>query len=160
RFRLRQDRGTQFRPAQAPARAGSARRPGGGRLVAQIHAGDGDGPAGFRAPGGEPGRRFARGPAWSDNTSRARCPRDARCAGGDAGTGEGMSRKYFGTDGVRGTVGQSPITPDFVLRLGYAAGCTMVARRAGLKDEQRADRRAARPSVLIGKDTRISGYMV
>jgi len=71
-----------------------------------------------------------------------------------------MSRKYFGTDGVRGTVGQSPMTPDFVMRLGYAAGCAMVARRAGLRDEQRADRRAERPSVLIGKDTRISGYMV
>src|SRR5260221_13349478 len=71
-----------------------------------------------------------------------------------------MSRKYFGTDGVRGTVGQSPMTPDFVLRLGYAAGRVMVARRAGMRAEQRADRRAERPSVLIGKDTRISGYMV
>ena len=71
-----------------------------------------------------------------------------------------MSRKYFGTDGIRGTVGQAPMTPDFVLRLGYAAGCVMVARRAGLRAEQRADRRAERPSVLIGKDTRISGYMV
>ena len=71
-----------------------------------------------------------------------------------------MTRKYFGTDGVRGTVGQSPMTPDFVLRLGYAAGCVMAARRAGLRAEQRADRRAERPSVLIGKDTRISGYMV
>ena len=71
-----------------------------------------------------------------------------------------MSRKYFGTDGVRGMVGQSPMTPDFVLRLGYAAGCAMVARRAGLRTEQRADGHAERPSVLIGKDTRISGYMV
>jgi phosphoglucosamine mutase len=71
-----------------------------------------------------------------------------------------MSRKYFGTDGVRGTVGESPMTPDFVLRLGYAAGRAMVARRSGLRAEQRADGRAARPSVLIGKDTRISGYMV
>src|SRR5579862_8282948 len=71
-----------------------------------------------------------------------------------------MSRKYFGTDGVRGTVGQQPMTPEFVLRLGYAAGRVMVARRAGLRAEQRADRRAERPSVLIGKDTRISGYMV
>ena len=71
-----------------------------------------------------------------------------------------MSRKYFGTDGVRGTVGQSPMTPDVILRLGYAAGRAMVARRDSLKAEQRADRAAERPSVLIGKDTRISGYMV
>jgi phosphoglucosamine mutase len=63
-----------------------------------------------------------------------------------------MSRKYFGTDGVRGTVGQDPMTPEFVLRLGYAAGRVLAA--------QRGDRRAERPSVLIGKDTRISGYMV
>jgi phosphoglucosamine mutase len=58
-----------------------------------------------------------------------------------------MSRKYFGTDGMRGTVGQSPITPDFMLRLGHAVG--RVLRRT-----------SARPSVLIGKDTRISGYMI
>jgi phosphoglucosamine mutase len=71
-----------------------------------------------------------------------------------------MSRKYFGTDGVRGTIGQSPMTPDVIMRLGYAAGRAMVARREGLAAEQRADRAAERPSVLIGKDTRISGYMV
>jgi phosphoglucosamine mutase len=59
-----------------------------------------------------------------------------------------MSRKYFGTDGVRGTVGQSPMTPDFVLRLGYAAGKVLAAAAGGY------------PSVLIGKDTRISGYMI
>ncbi|MDE2565282.1 MAG: phosphoglucosamine mutase [Burkholderiales bacterium] len=58
-----------------------------------------------------------------------------------------MSRNYFGTDGIRGTVGQDPITPDFMLRLGHAVG--QVLRRA-----------AARPAVLIGKDTRISGYML
>ncbi|OGA55532.1 MAG: phosphoglucosamine mutase [Betaproteobacteria bacterium RIFCSPLOWO2_12_FULL_65_14] len=58
-----------------------------------------------------------------------------------------MTRRYFGTDGVRGTVGSSPMTPDFVLRLGYAAG--KVLSGAG-RD----------PSVLIGKDTRISGYMI
>jgi phosphoglucosamine mutase len=58
-----------------------------------------------------------------------------------------MTRKYFGTDGIRGTVGQSPITPDFVLRLGHAVG--RVLRRT-----------EARPTVLIGKDTRISGYML
>lgn len=58
-----------------------------------------------------------------------------------------MSRKYFGTDGIRGTVGRDPITPDFVLRLGHAVG--RVLRR----QEQH-------PTVLIGKDTRISGYML
>ncbi len=58
-----------------------------------------------------------------------------------------MSRKYFGTDGIRGTVGQAPITPDFVLRLAHAVG------RVLKKTE-------SRPTVLIGKDTRISGYML
>jgi phosphoglucosamine mutase len=58
-----------------------------------------------------------------------------------------MSRIYFGTDGIRGTVGQAPITPDFVLRLAHAVG------RVLKKSE-------SRPTVLIGKDTRISGYML
>jgi phosphoglucosamine mutase len=58
-----------------------------------------------------------------------------------------MNRKYFGTDGVRGTVGSSPMTPDFVLRLGYAAGKVLSGA-------------VAHPAVLIGKDTRISGYML
>ena len=58
-----------------------------------------------------------------------------------------MSRSYFGTDGIRGTVGKGPITPDFMLRLGHAVG--QVLRRA-----------TPRPAVLIGKDTRISGYML
>ena len=58
-----------------------------------------------------------------------------------------MTRTYFGTDGIRGTVGQAPITPDFVLRLGHAVG--RVLRRS-----------EERPTVLIGKDTRISGYML
>jgi phosphoglucosamine mutase len=58
-----------------------------------------------------------------------------------------MSRKYFGTDGIRGTVGQAPITPDFMLRLGHAVG--RVLRKGN-----------SRPTVLIGKDTRISGYMI
>lgn len=61
-----------------------------------------------------------------------------------------MARKYFGTDGVRGRVGISPITPDFVMRLGYAAG--KVLTRSGTA--------AIQPTVLIGKDTRISGYML
>ena len=61
-----------------------------------------------------------------------------------------MARKYFGTDGVRGLVGEAPITPDFVMRLGYAAGKVLATKRSG----------GARPTVLIGKDTRISGYML
>jgi len=61
-------------------------------------------------------------------------------------------RKYFGTDGIRGKVGQSPITPEFVLKLAYAAGKTLV--------HQANTRSKKRPAVLIGKDTRISGYML
>ena len=57
-----------------------------------------------------------------------------------------MTRKHFGTDGVRGKVGQHPITPDFVMKLGWAAG--KVLSQTGTK------------TVLIGKDTRISGYML
>ncbi|WP_373741511.1 phosphoglucosamine mutase [Neisseria sp.] len=60
-----------------------------------------------------------------------------------------MAKKYFGTDGVRGEVGQFPITPDFALKLGYAAGCVLVQHDSEHK-----------PTVLIGKDTRISGYML
>lgn len=67
-----------------------------------------------------------------------------------------MSRKYFGTDGVRGEVGQAPITPDFIMRLGYAAGTTLVAREHLRGHVSEGDR----PAVLIGKDTRISGYML
>jgi len=63
-----------------------------------------------------------------------------------------MTRKYFGTDGIRGLVGEAPITPDFMVRLGYAAGEVLV-RRAHLAP-------GTRPAVLIGKDTRISGYML
>lgn len=58
-----------------------------------------------------------------------------------------MTRVHFGTDGIRGTVGQSPITPDFMLRLGHSVG--RVLKEADPK-----------PTVLIGKDTRISGYMI
>lgn len=57
-----------------------------------------------------------------------------------------MARKYFGTDGVRGTIGQAPMTPDFVLKLGWAAGKVLAAN--------------GHPLVLIGKDPRISGYML
>ena len=63
-----------------------------------------------------------------------------------------MTRKYFGTDGIRGLVGEAPITPDFMVRLGYAAG-EVLARRTHVSPGQR-------PAVLIGKDTRISGYML
>src|SRR5574343_147238 len=56
-----------------------------------------------------------------------------------------MSRKYFGTDGVRGLVGQYPITPDFALKLGWAAGRVMASK--------------GRASVVVGKDTRLSGYL-
>ena len=57
-----------------------------------------------------------------------------------------MSRKYFGTDGIRGEIGQAPMTPDFVLKLGWAAGKVLAAQGT--------------PLVVIGKDTRISGYML
>ena len=65
-----------------------------------------------------------------------------------------MSKQYFGTDGIRGRVGEAPITPDFMMRLGYAAGRVLASTGTkGLVG------RETRPSVLIGKDTRISGYM-
>lgn len=60
-----------------------------------------------------------------------------------------MSRRWFGTDGVRGAVGEAPMTPEFVMRLGHAFGVEL--QREG---------RSGRPAVLIGKDTRISGYML
>ena len=63
-----------------------------------------------------------------------------------------MSKRHFGTDGVRGTVGQAPMTADFVLRLGYAAGKVLAGSGTAARGE--------RPAVLIGKDTRISGYMI
>ena len=59
-----------------------------------------------------------------------------------------MARRYFGTDGVRGRVGERPITPEFVMHLGYAAGKVLAQGGRG------------RPAVLLGKDTRISGYML
>ncbi len=65
-----------------------------------------------------------------------------------------MSKQYFGTDGIRGKVGEHPITPDFMMRLGYAAGRVLASTGTkGLVG------RETRPAVLIGKDTRISGYM-
>lgn len=64
-----------------------------------------------------------------------------------------MAKKYFGTDGIRGKVGEHPITPEFVMRLGYAAGRVFVGLQSNLAKD-------AHPSVLIGKDPRISGYML
>jgi phosphoglucosamine mutase len=58
-----------------------------------------------------------------------------------------MSKKYFGTDGIRGKVGEHPITADFMLKLGWAAGQVLTRHAQGIK------------RVLIGKDTRVSGYM-
>ncbi len=64
-----------------------------------------------------------------------------------------MTKKYFGTDGIRGKVGEYPITPDFLMRLGYAAGKVLTSMSSNLA-------KGAHPAVLIGKDTRISGYML
>ena len=59
-----------------------------------------------------------------------------------------MSRKYFGTDGIRGRVGDAPVTPDFMLKLGWATGKVFVSEDG------------TKPTVVIGKDTRVSGYML
>ena len=59
-----------------------------------------------------------------------------------------MTKKYFGTDGIRGRVGEYPITPDFMLKLGWGAGRAVAVRR-----------KMGACKVLVGKDTRISGYM-
>ena len=61
-----------------------------------------------------------------------------------------MTRQYFGTDGIRGEVGKFPIVPDFVMRLGYAAGQVLA----------KSTTTHAKPTVLIGKDTRVSGYLL
>jgi len=64
-----------------------------------------------------------------------------------------LTRKFFGTDGIRGRVGEMPITPEFVMHLGYSAGKVLTSSDWHLP-------RGERPAVLIGKDTRISGYML
>lgn len=64
-----------------------------------------------------------------------------------------MTKKYFGTDGIRGRVGDTPITPEFVMHLGYSAGKVLASEDRYLSKDKR-------PAVLIGKDTRISGYML
>ncbi len=76
-----------------------------------------------------------------------------------------MGRKFFGTDGVRGRVGEAPITPDFVMRLGYAAGRVLAGagvpgRLPSANSVALEGRASTRPAVIIGKDTRISGYML
>ena len=63
-----------------------------------------------------------------------------------------MARQFFGTDGIRGVVGQDPITPDFFIRLGFAIGSILV--------KNNIDKKIKHPSVVIGKDTRVSGYML
>ena len=62
------------------------------------------------------------------------------------------TRQYFGTDGVRGRVGEAPITPELVLKLGYAAGRVLATGEGARTGDS--------PRVLIGKDTRISGYLL
>lgn len=64
-----------------------------------------------------------------------------------------MTKKYFGTDGIRGRVGEAPITPEFFMHLGYSAGKVLASADWHLA-------KGERPAVLIGKDTRISGYML
>jgi phosphoglucosamine mutase len=64
-----------------------------------------------------------------------------------------LTKKYFGTDGIRGRVGEMPITPEFVMHLGYSAGNVLASSEWHLS-------KGERPAVLIGKDTRISGYML
>ena len=61
-----------------------------------------------------------------------------------------MTKRYFGTDGIRGKVGEFPITPEFMLKLGWASG-RVFSRSLG---------QGGRALVMIGKDTRISGYML
>src|SRR5699024_9009852 len=67
-----------------------------------------------------------------------------------------MADRIFGTDGVRGSVGQWPMTPEMALKLGWAAGCVFARRQEQLNAQAQT---RERPHVLIGKDTRLSGYM-
>src|SRR5258708_5457779 len=116
---------------------------------------------GRRSRGGACGRH--RGGFAGSTAGRENGAREGRGGGGGGGWGacrdgraggppKAMSRKYFGTDGGRGKVGEMPITPEFVMRLGFAAGEVLVRRSTMPK--------GAHPAVLIGKDTRISGYML
>ena len=130
-----------------PVRRGLSRK----RMIGEITG---------RPVGGARRRQRCRGPAggseWRGDRARARreARRWMRSRSGRRFAEQGNdTRKYFGTDGIRGRVGEPPITPDFVLRLGYAAG--KVLSRADVAPPHRD-----RPAVLIGKDTRISGYML
>ena len=60
---------------------------------------------------------------------------------------------YFGTDGIRGKFGEFPIHPQFLIKLGYATGKVLLANQAALNENHR-------PNVVIGKDTRLSGYVI
>jgi phosphoglucosamine mutase len=71
-----------------------------------------------------------------------------------------VKRRYFGTDGIRGRVGESPITPELMLKLGWAAGRTLAAADGAHRAVVATERAGDRPGVLIGKDTRISGYLL
>src|SRR5204863_7736283 len=135
-----------------------ARFPRGCGSVAQIDAWRIDRPP-ARRPACRQHRCGAfRGRARCVDRARPRRTRDGRRAEGLVGNrarerGDVMTqRHYFGTDGIRGRVGQPPITPELILKLGWAAGRTLAAADGS--------RRGERPSVLIGKDTRISGYLL
>jgi phosphoglucosamine mutase len=134
-------------------------RPLAGRLVAKIHAGRIDRPVRRCAAACQRGAALAAVQRVPTSLACTMWPPtvDALKVWAAAGLPAGhhpsrdsthtMTRQYFGTDGIRGTVGQAPITPDFMLRLGHAVGRVL---RRNIK----------RPTVLIGKDTRISGYMM
>ncbi len=154
---LRQDGCAQLPFAESIALAGAGWAASAGGAVAQVDAwcrdGSQDRRATRRVGRGGPARSRARS-AYRAGPRRggdARCDRDVAGGGGTALSQEPVSRRYFGTDGVRGTVGEAPITPEFVLRLGQAAGRVFA---------QRAEGSSGRPTILIGKDTRISGYML
>lgn len=67
---------------------------------------------------------------------------------------------YFGTDGIRGKFGEFPIHPEFLIKLGYAAGSILVEKKSTRLTHAHHQSHETRPSVVIGKDTRISGYVI
>ena len=133
-----------------PVLAGLSRK----ATIGEITGPFGRGPDGGQRRGGADGRRARRG-----HRPRPRRARDRGRAEGVAGRRKQRQteevtckRKYFGTDGIRGRVGEPPITPDVVMKLGWAVGRTLASAETA--------RRGDGPGVLIGKDTRISGYML